>query len=114
MQYIPAAGSPRAEGACGIGERRDVADGLAAALGRHGYGSAVVRIAIALLLGCCASATDIRVHDGLVEVLAGGRRMLSSPPEGLWTIACDWRDSWPAGWQTARPGAPETVADWTI
>src|SRR5260370_3269088 len=40
--------------------------------------------------------------------------MLSAPTEGLWTIACDWRESWPTEWHSARPGGSETVGDWTI
>jgi hypothetical protein len=67
-----------------------------------------------LLFAAAAHATNLRIENGRVEALADGRRMLSSPPEGLWTIACDWRDSWPADWHAAHPGAPEKVGDWTI
>jgi hypothetical protein len=68
----------------------------------------------ALFLVPAVHATELRIHDGRVEALSDGRRMLSSPSEGLWTVACDWRDSWPQDWQTAKPGAAETVGGWTV
>ena len=49
-----------------------------------------------------------------VEVLSGGAAVLASPPEGLWSIACDWRDSWPADWRHAAPAGTVTADDWTI
>jgi hypothetical protein len=73
-----------------------------------------VKIALALLFVTATHATELRVRDGRVEALEGGRRMLSSPSEGLWTVACEWRDSWPADWHSTKASAPETVGDWTI
>src|SRR5262249_50273939 len=71
-------------------------------------------LTLPFLLAAIAAATDLRIQNGQVQAFACGRRMLASPPEGLWTIACDWRDQWPQDWQNARPGAPETIEDWTI
>ena len=39
---------------------------------------------------------------------------LNSPPEGLWSIATEWENSWPAGWIHAGPTEIEHVGDWTI
>ncbi|MHC4625671.1 MAG: hypothetical protein ACYTDV_01705, partial [Planctomycetota bacterium] len=56
-------------------------------------------------------------HDGQgyqVEIALDGENVLTSPPEGLWSIATDWKDSWPASWLHARPSEVEHVGDWTI
>ncbi|HOF41618.1 MAG TPA: hypothetical protein PLD73_16225 [Candidatus Hydrogenedentes bacterium] len=50
----------------------------------------------------------------VVEVLSGDRVLLASPPEGLWSVAMDWRDGWPTEWQHAHPGEPELCGEWTL
>ncbi|MHC4073803.1 MAG: hypothetical protein ACYTGS_17520, partial [Planctomycetota bacterium] len=61
---------------------------------------------------------DLRTkHDGegyRVEVVLDGKEVLSSPPEGLWSIATGWKDGWPAGWIHAGPTEMERSGDWTI
>ena len=49
-----------------------------------------------------------------VDVRLGEQSVLTSPPEGLWSIATDWRDGWPTGWVHAGPTQLERVGDWTI
>jgi hypothetical protein len=49
-----------------------------------------------------------------VEVLLDGDVILSSPPEGLWSIATAWKEDWPADWVHAKPTKIEHVGDWTI
>ncbi|MBN1419418.1 MAG: hypothetical protein JXP34_11620 [Planctomycetes bacterium] len=49
-----------------------------------------------------------------VEILAGDDVLLASPSGGLWSIACDWRDDWPAEWRHAGPKAIERAGEWTI
>ncbi|NQT15574.1 MAG: hypothetical protein HQ582_22645 [Planctomycetes bacterium] len=49
-----------------------------------------------------------------VEVCSGGRAVLSSPEEGLWSIGTDWRDGWPAEWRHAEAAEVETAGPWTI
>ena len=49
-----------------------------------------------------------------IEVEHEGRSMLSSPKEGLWSIATEWKMDWPANWQHAPAIAVEKVADWTV
>ena len=57
---------------------------------------------------------DLRTeHDGTnyqVKIMLDGEdvlrkesRGLTSPPEGLWSIATEWKNSWPAGWIHAGP-----------
>ena len=56
-------------------------------------------------------------HDGTsyrVKIVLDGEDVLNSPPEGLWSIATEWKNSWPAGWVHAGPTEIEYVGDWTI
>lgn len=39
---------------------------------------------------------------------------IHSPDEGLWSVATDWQDNWPAEWRHGRPVAVEKVGDWTV
>jgi hypothetical protein len=50
----------------------------------------------------------------VLEVRTGDRVVFRSPPEGLWSVATDWKDGWPAGWHHAQPAKVEHVAEWTI
>jgi hypothetical protein len=49
-----------------------------------------------------------------VEILSAGQPVLASPPEGLWSIACDWREGWPADWHHANPSEQVSAGGWTI
>ena len=49
-----------------------------------------------------------------VEVGVNGRTFLQSPIEGLWSVATNWADGWPADWVQASPEKVEREADWTI
>lgn len=62
------------------------------------------------------TAFRIREVDGGygVEFLSGERMLLASPPEGLWSVAIDWRDQWPAGWHHGHATEIEQAGDWTI
>ena len=50
--------------------------------------------------------------NGTFSIDVGG--VLASPPEGLWSIACDWRDGWPSGWVHGSPTSRTESAGWTI
>jgi hypothetical protein len=49
-----------------------------------------------------------------MEILCGDVAAWRSPEEGLWSIALDWKEGWPAQWLHARGEEVETVGDWTI
>ena len=49
-----------------------------------------------------------------VTILLDGEAVQQSPPEGLWSLAAEWENNWPAGWIHAGPTEVERVADWTI
>jgi hypothetical protein len=53
-------------------------------------------------------------EDYKIEVTLDGKEILRSPHEGLWSIATDWKDGWPAGWIHAGPTEIEQSGDWTI
>jgi hypothetical protein len=53
-------------------------------------------------------------HTYHVQVLSGERVLLCSPPEGLWSIASDWRDGWPTEWRHAAAEQMEKNGQWTI
>ena len=61
---------------------------------------------------------DLRTeHDGKnyqVKIVLDGEDVLNSPPEGLWSIATEWKNSWPADWIHAGPTEIEHVGEWTI
>lgn len=74
--------------------------------------------ALALAATLTGAAGDFRVvEEGgrrRVQVAAEGRVVLESPAEGLWSIACDWREGWPAEWRHADPIAVLASGEWTI
>ena len=62
--------------------------------------------------------TQVRIADRSgtpsIEVLSADNVLLASPDEGLWSIASDWRDGWPANWQHANPEQITQQGPWTI
>lgn len=62
-----------------------------------------------------AQTAEFHIAGGSrVQVLAAGEPVSESPPEGLWSIACDWRDGWPADWRHAAPAAVATEGEWSV
>ena len=56
-------------------------------------------------------------HDGKfykVEILLDGQNFLTSPSEGLWSIASSWKQGWPADWIHCKPTEIEHIENWTI
>lgn len=81
----------------------------------------VVWVSIPLMFGAAGDAEaqsrlEIAGDGGAprVSVTADGRTHLRSPAEGLWSIAMDWRDDWPAGWHHAHPDKVEIHGEWTV
>lgn len=65
-----------------------------------------------------ANVPELRIERNgstyAVKVLADGQAVLTSPSEGLWSIATDWSNGWPSGWVHAGPTECERAGDWTI
>jgi hypothetical protein len=62
----------------------------------------------------CATPPQFRIADKRLQVFASGEVVLQSPVEGLWSIACSWRDGWPADWHHAVPAQTLTQGEWTL
>ena len=65
-----------------------------------------------------AALTELRITgqpgQQRVQVLSAGEVIAESPAEGLWSIACEWQERWPAGWRHASPATTVTAGEWTI
>ncbi|MHB8969374.1 MAG: hypothetical protein ACYC4N_02835 [Pirellulaceae bacterium] len=88
---------------------------------RTGVNACVLLGGFVVSLAGTASAADspeLRVRTGgdspQVEILQDGVPLLHSPRQGLWSVAMDWRDRWPASWHYGAPTSVERVAEWTI
>jgi len=47
-----------------------------------------------------------------IRVGRGNSLLVESPPEGLWSVATDWTNGWPAGWMHAQPAKVWDEGDW--
>lgn len=47
-------------------------------------------------------------------VVQSGESLITSPKEGLWSIATGWENDWPADWHHAYPEVVENAGEWTI
>jgi len=74
-----------------------------ALLGRQSFGGPRPRLVV---------KNDGPYHS--VSIALDGRTILKSPAEGLWSIASDWKDRWPAGWAHAHATTVEQTGPWTI
>ncbi len=69
-----------------------------------------------LTLLLATSTLQLRVTDTtprVVEVRLGGEVRITSPTEGLWSVATDFEDDWPTAWVHASPEKVETFGEWT-
>ncbi len=85
----------------------------------------IMNLVLFILTSCCMLGLPaygqapnlLTKHDGesyKVEILLGGEDILTSPPEGLWSIATAWKQGWPAEWVHGKPTEVERIEDWTI
>ena len=74
---------------------------------------------LALLAGLSApifhlqSQTRLVVNDFRVS-FTDGSVTLTTPDEGLWSVATGWENDWMTGWVHAKPTSVETAGKWTI
>lgn len=65
-----------------------------------------------------AGTVQLAAHAGEgasnVRLMLDDTALLKSPTEGLWSVAMDWQDDWPAAWFHGSPGSIERTGDWTI
>ena len=49
-----------------------------------------------------------------IGISQGNKTLLSSPSEGLWSIATSWENEWPSKWQHVHPDTILKDGKWTI
>lgn len=59
-------------------------------------------------------APQFSFQDGQATLRRGDQVALSSPQEGLWSVATAWEDGWPARWHHAPPTSLTQSGDWQI
>lgn len=59
-------------------------------------------------------STHLSSHHSNVICMDEHGNQLVSPKEGLWSIATEWKDNWPAKWHHAQPDTVYYSGDWTI
>lgn len=74
------------------------------------------RCVLILWVSIAAGGSDLafRVAENRLQVLSGEEVIASSPSEGLWSVACGWKDGWPADWIHAVPTQSLREGEWTI
>ncbi len=69
---------------------------------------------ITLKTDTCQLKTNMNNQRYQLILQASGRALLSSPPEGLWSVATGWQDDWPTGWVHGSPETVERQGPWLI
>ena len=71
---------------------------------------------IALVWGVVPSFAQISVDEKslLPSFSVDGKTMITTPAEGLWGVATEWKDDWMSGWVYASPTKMEQSGEWTI
>ena len=49
-----------------------------------------------------------------IEIQVENKSYLKSPEEGLWSIATQWKNDWPANWQHAQAESLKQYGDWEV
>ncbi len=74
-----------------------------------------VSLAVAAGVPIAAEATSPQLvanPENQFVLCVGDQVLLASPREGLWSVATDWTNGWPAGWLHARPAQVWREGDW--
>jgi hypothetical protein len=63
-----------------------------------------------------AQTLDINQVDDkyIVSIKSEKGESVTMPSEGLWSVATEWKDDWPASWEHAYPTKMEESGDWKI
>ena len=49
-----------------------------------------------------------------VELLVGGRVLMRSPVEGIWSVGSGWKDEWPEDWHHGTAQEAERLGNWLV
>ncbi len=76
----------------------------------------IIRILILSCLTSSLCAQELSLNRTLdhytVSIVRDGKPLLSSPGEGLWSIATGWQNGWPSGWKHAQIMNVTDVGEW--
>lgn len=61
-----------------------------------------------------AKAQQFKIENNLPIFKLGEKNIIAPPPEGLWSVATDWRDDWATKWMHGNPQQMEKSGNWTI
>ena len=64
--------------------------------------------------GSPGHSVNVISTEGAISIVADGQQMFVSPKEGLWSVATDWADGWPAAWVHGKFDTQERSGDWLI
>jgi hypothetical protein len=85
----------------------------------------IMNLVVFILTSCCMLGLPaygqapnlLTKQDGKfykVEIFLDDEDILTSPPEGFWSIATAWKQGWPADWVHSKPTEIEHIENWTI
>ena len=72
----------------------------------------ILTLVLAVVTLCATAKTHIEYNPFSLSV--DGRRVVTAPAEGVWSVATDWTDGWMTDWHHASPERTERVGEWTI
>jgi hypothetical protein len=49
-----------------------------------------------------------------VQLVCDGQVLVSSPADGVWSVATDWQDAWPTQWKHAGPDQVKREGEWLV
>jgi hypothetical protein len=49
-----------------------------------------------------------------VQLVCDGQVLAASPVEGVWSVASDWEEAWPAQWKHAGPDQVRREGEWLV
>ena len=62
---------------------------------------------------CAQDLSIIKTGDNFkVSIKNGDKTLLSSPDEGLWSIATGWENGWPAEWRHVQIAEIHETGEW--
>lgn len=73
-------------------------------------------LSAALLTAVLSAGAQTRLltDERLSVCFTDGTDTLRAPAEGLWSVATEWHNDWPAGWQHAGVQSVEASGKWTV
>ena len=71
---------------------------------------------VALVCAAMPAVAQLKIDSQtmLPSFAVDGKTMITTPSEGLWGVATEWKDDWMSGWVYASPQKMEQSGEWTI